>query len=224
MLIRIRRNLTYANVMATVAVFIALGGSAYAAAKITGRNVKNGSLTGRDVKNNSLTGKDVKRLGPADFKRGALPKGPPGSPGPAGPAGPGAKRFFVDTGVNLKDGVVFKNVDFEVFVACTPKKIEIVRQAPANVAVNGAYVYGAKNSSSPTTQTVSRFLDGGTGGGVNHELVTIAFGGQGSATGTATVQSYLPGSDTRHEYTVVGTIADEPGNNCAAYGSVIPAS
>jgi hypothetical protein len=31
---RIRRHLTYANVMATVAVFILLGGGAYAATKI----------------------------------------------------------------------------------------------------------------------------------------------------------------------------------------------
>jgi hypothetical protein len=61
----IRRRLTYANMMATIAVFIALGGSSYAALTITGRDVRNNSLTGRDVRNNSLTGRDVKegRLG-----------------------------------------------------------------------------------------------------------------------------------------------------------------
>ena len=36
------RRLTYSNVMATIAVFIALGGSSYAAVKITGKNVKDG--------------------------------------------------------------------------------------------------------------------------------------------------------------------------------------
>ena len=40
----LRRHLSYANVMATVAVFIALGGSSYAALKITGADVRNGSL------------------------------------------------------------------------------------------------------------------------------------------------------------------------------------
>ena len=37
MLSAVRARLTYANVMATAAVFIALGGSSYAALKVTGR-------------------------------------------------------------------------------------------------------------------------------------------------------------------------------------------
>jgi hypothetical protein len=62
---RIRSKLTYANVMATMAMFVALGGSSYAAIMITGKNVKNGSLTGKDIKRNSIGGKAVKesRLG-----------------------------------------------------------------------------------------------------------------------------------------------------------------
>ena len=60
-----RQRLTYANVMATLAVFIALGGSSYAALKVTGTNVKNGSLTYRDLKRNTLGGSRIKesRLG-----------------------------------------------------------------------------------------------------------------------------------------------------------------
>jgi hypothetical protein len=46
--------------MATVAVFIALGGSSYAALKITGRDVENGSLTNRDMKRNTLDGTRIK--------------------------------------------------------------------------------------------------------------------------------------------------------------------
>ena len=41
---RLRGKLTYANVMSTVAVFVALGGSSYAALSITGRDVRNLSL------------------------------------------------------------------------------------------------------------------------------------------------------------------------------------
>jgi hypothetical protein len=52
----LRRHLSYANVMATVAVFIALGGSSYAALKITGADVRNGSLSNRDLKRNTLDG------------------------------------------------------------------------------------------------------------------------------------------------------------------------
>ena len=65
--------------MAFVAV---IGGTAYAAALITGEDVKNNSLTGRDVRDNSLTKADLKgTLG----ARG--PRGPAGPTGPAGPPG-----------------------------------------------------------------------------------------------------------------------------------------
>jgi len=65
MLTRLRRHLTYANVMATLAVFIALGGSSYAAFTISGRNIKDRSITGKKLRHNTLTGVQIKesRLG-----------------------------------------------------------------------------------------------------------------------------------------------------------------
>jgi hypothetical protein len=63
---RLRRHLSYANVMATIAVFVALGGVSYAAATISGNKLikgsvgagklKSGTLTSSQVKANSLTG------------------------------------------------------------------------------------------------------------------------------------------------------------------------
>jgi hypothetical protein len=47
-------KLSYANVMATIAVFVAIGGSAYAALKVTGKDVVNESLTGKDIKHDTL--------------------------------------------------------------------------------------------------------------------------------------------------------------------------
>jgi hypothetical protein len=69
----IRRHLSYANVMATAAVFIALGGSSYAALKITGADVRNGSLSNRDLKKNTLDGSRIKetRLGKVPRARNA---------------------------------------------------------------------------------------------------------------------------------------------------------
>jgi hypothetical protein len=51
--------------MAAIAVFVAFGGSSYAALTITGREVKDSSLTGRDLKSNTLGGTRIKeaRLG-----------------------------------------------------------------------------------------------------------------------------------------------------------------
>jgi uncharacterized protein YjbI with pentapeptide repeats len=49
-----------ASILALIALFAALGGTSYAAATISGKQVKNGTLTGVDVKNKSLSGADVK--------------------------------------------------------------------------------------------------------------------------------------------------------------------
>jgi hypothetical protein len=77
----IRGHLTYANVMATIAVFVALGGGAYAITtaqknSVTSRSVKNSSLKGVDVLDESLTGSDV-REGTLSIG-GARPSGPAG--------------------------------------------------------------------------------------------------------------------------------------------------
>jgi hypothetical protein len=103
-----RSRLTYANVMATIAVFLALGGSSYAVVSITGRDVRNGSLTGADVKNSSLTGIDIRNrsLHAVDFKLGELPQGPQGVQGPQGPKGdPGATKAVVRTSSALGQAV-----------------------------------------------------------------------------------------------------------------------
>lgn len=66
MLSSILSRLSYANVVATLALFVALGGGAYAAIDLVGRNdiksrhVANNSLTGLDVHQNSLSGRDIR--------------------------------------------------------------------------------------------------------------------------------------------------------------------
>lgn len=82
----IRKHLSYANVMATLALFVSLGGGAYAALRIpadsignrqlkrnavTGEKVRNASLTGADVKPDSLTGSDIK---PGSLTASVLPQ------------------------------------------------------------------------------------------------------------------------------------------------------
>ncbi len=60
-----RRRLTYSNVMATVAVFVALGGSSYAVTRISGSQLKDNSVAGEKLKHNTLGGTRIKesRLG-----------------------------------------------------------------------------------------------------------------------------------------------------------------
>src|SRR5881296_1014743 len=74
MLARIRAGLSYANVMATIAVFLALGGGAYAALKlpknsvgskqikkraVTKAKLHKGAVDGSKVKDHSLTGRQI---------------------------------------------------------------------------------------------------------------------------------------------------------------------
>jgi hypothetical protein len=84
--------------VALTALAISLGGTSYAAVKITGKNVRNSSLTGADIKNGSVTSKDVRNgsLLARDFKAGELrtgsggatgATGATGAPGPAGSQG-----------------------------------------------------------------------------------------------------------------------------------------
>ncbi len=50
----IRRHLTYANVAATLALVVALSGSAYAANLITSRQIKNGTIQNADIHNHTI--------------------------------------------------------------------------------------------------------------------------------------------------------------------------
>ena len=116
-----RSKLTYANVTATLALFLALGGSSYAVVQYTGKNIQDGSLTTKDVKNRSL----LKR----DFKRGQLPAGAKGDQGAQGvqgergtqgekgndgsPGAPGSAAAYakVDASGNLYAPPYSKNID-----------------------------------------------------------------------------------------------------------------
>src|SRR3954452_3629284 len=60
MLALLRDRLTYANVVPTLALFVALGGSSYAGLSITSKDVKNRSLKGGDLKKDTVTGTEIK--------------------------------------------------------------------------------------------------------------------------------------------------------------------
>ncbi len=82
---RVRRpELSYANVMSSIAVFLALGGTSYAVAKnsIGERHLKANAVTSPKIKDGSVTTAD---LAPGAMLSG--PRGPRGEQGPAGQTG-----------------------------------------------------------------------------------------------------------------------------------------
>lgn len=81
-----RPRLTYANVMASAAAFIALGGTSYAVTQLPRNSVgtpqlKSAAVTGAKVRNGSIGSADL-----ASAARGQ--RGPRGGIGPSGPSGP----------------------------------------------------------------------------------------------------------------------------------------
>lgn len=83
---QIRKRLTYANVMSTIAVFLLLGGATAFAATHLPKN----SVGPKQIRKNAVNSAKVKNhsLRAVDFKKGQLPQGPQGPQGEKGDTGP----------------------------------------------------------------------------------------------------------------------------------------
>lgn len=80
----IRKRLTFANVVACLALFVSLGGASYAATQLPKNSVGSGQ-----IKKDAVTGVKVKdgSLRAADLEAGQIPAGPAGQTGAQGPRG-----------------------------------------------------------------------------------------------------------------------------------------
>jgi hypothetical protein len=58
---RLLRHLSFSNVIAMLALFVALGGAAYAGTTINGSSIKNGSIGGGKLKNETITANKLKK-------------------------------------------------------------------------------------------------------------------------------------------------------------------
>jgi hypothetical protein len=90
---RVRPRLTYANVIASLALFIALGGASYAAVQIPKASVgtkqlKRNAVTSPKVKPGSLLVSDFRASQRSQLRGPAGPEGPRGATGPEGLHGP----------------------------------------------------------------------------------------------------------------------------------------
>src|SRR5439155_10908263 len=99
MIRRLQGRLTYANVTATIALFIALGGTSYAALRLPRNSVgsaqiRAGAVRSSEVKDRSLALRDL-----SPQARSAL-RGSAGPMGPQGPAGAPATRYFAVMNAN----------------------------------------------------------------------------------------------------------------------------
>jgi hypothetical protein len=157
----IRKRLTFSNVIAVIALFVALGGGAYAAVKLPANSVgtkqlKKNAVTGKKIASNAVTSGKVKdgSLLKTDFAAGQLPAGPQGpqglqgiqgakgdkgdkgDTGDTGPAGP-----FPDT---LPTGKTVKGAYYQIFTATAASQFM------------GAFIsYVYKPAATPTVHVIS---------------------------------------------------------------------
>ena len=130
MLSRLRGRLTYANVIATVALFLALGGSSYAALKLPKNSVgskqlKANAVTTAKVKAGSLLTSDFRSSQRSRLRGPAGAKGDQGAPGPV-------------TG-NLPSGATVRGV----------YNVDFVPQAADEIS-GGSISFGLRLASKPT--------------------------------------------------------------------------
>jgi hypothetical protein len=74
---RLRDRLSYANVVATLALFVALGGTSYAVLQVGSDDVVDNSLRSKDVRNNTLRSRDLhdRTIQARDVRRDSLGSG-----------------------------------------------------------------------------------------------------------------------------------------------------
>jgi hypothetical protein len=180
---RFKRHLTYANVMATVAVFIALGGSSYAAVRLSANSVGSrqikrdavkaseiarSAVESAEVRNGSLRSVDFARLpigakgekgtvGPRGLKG---VQGDRGATGPRGPAGADAATSLVVHLAPVTD--VAAGSSTTIIAHCNPGERAVgggvsfqPPQAAPFVQVTGSYPDPNTEGSTPTSWNVS---------------------------------------------------------------------
>jgi hypothetical protein len=155
---RLRGKLTYANVMATVAVFIALGGGAYAATQLPKNSVgtkqlRKNSVTPAKIKNRAVTPAKVSPETLAQLK-GA--QGPTGSTGPAGPS----------------DAYIDRQEAIQPIGVGTPTQVAALSLSP------GSYTFAAKliadNDTVGETSRIECTLDDPNGNHIDFTKVRLA--------------------------------------------------
>jgi hypothetical protein len=180
---KIKRHLTYANVMATLALFIALGGSSYAAVRLSANSVGSrqikrdavkeseiakSAVESAEVRNGSLRSVDFARmpLG-AKGEKGALGprglKGVQGDRGPTGPHGPAGADAATSLMVHLAPAVdVAAGGSTTINAPCNPGERAVgggvsfqPPEAAQYVQVTGSYPGPNTEGSTPTSWSSS---------------------------------------------------------------------
>ena len=176
----IRRRLTYANVISTLALFTALGGGAFAASKFVTRGgvvrlcVSRGGAV-RVLKVRQRCGRGKTEV-PVDQTG---PRGQTGSPGPPGPHGNGA-NYTAGTGLSL-NGTAFSanlsQVQARLGACASDQVLQSVDQSGSPTCIR-VHAYSAQGGNGSLTAAIA--VPAGNWVVIGEETVTISATGGGS--------------------------------------------
>ena len=166
---RVLARLTYANVVATLALFLSLGGAAYAGAKIGSADIKNHSIGAIDIKDDSLTA-------------GQLAQGSVGSSEVIDHS-----LRLIDLNGTVKDA--FKKTVFQTHVG--PGAAITIPASPSSVDVASLSVPAGGYLLSATVHVQGPLTDNGNGGSPPVEVeCTMGETGATSANTTVAVEDF----------------------------------
>jgi hypothetical protein len=212
---RLRSHLTYANVMATLAVFLVLGGGAYAAFhlprnSVRSKNIVNGSVGSADLRDNGVRGKDVLTgtIRSSDVGNGSLLSSDlkPGTlPSPDTPAQLLSKLTTVDGPGSGLDADTLGGVPYDQFLQGRGSEEDVAAGAVAGASIDtvqeianvGKLTLTCATPAQPNVRYTNEsgdnqrvFVDDGSGASVSQVLAA------GNA--TADSQAGTSTNDARH--------------------------
>ncbi len=217
----IRSRLTYANVVASIALFLALSGGAYAAFKLPRNSVGAAQLRRGAVTPQKLAHSTLSRL--TGLKGAPGPKGDPGSPGPQGDPGPAGATGPQGPGATAFSGQLPQDVNWQhlsttvlgvtLSVQCDSTGVSLLVENPVG-ASGAADVSGFWNPSTNAT-TVNNVLSPGAG---------ISLGEVPNLVTSLLVYADANGKDARLSLYLRKPNTDFNPNVCVYRGMVTPAS
>ena len=241
---RLGPRLSYANVMATLAVFLGLGGGAYAAVSLPARSVDTQHIKRQAVTRSKLADRAVdthqlarravtlKRLSRgvrARLTRVGRP-GLQGPPGPAGAAGPSARRinFLTDATASPSPTTVLDVEGFQLAAACVLDggnvRLDLTLTSSEDAIAQDMFsVDQGTDPGDPNTQSFAS-----TG---NIQIPLVADVGFATGPPPVTAPDYLRAiatvivsSDSRTITLNVASIADAGAEQCSVAGTAVSAT
>jgi hypothetical protein len=167
-----------------MALFVALGGTSYAAAKLPKNSVGTSQIKKNGVRSADVKNRSLKKV---DFKKGQLPQGEQGPQGPQGPQG--------QPGQNGQNGVI-GNVTVQRTDVALPDNSTVAAEATCPTgqkAISGGASV-AETSSNDIKMMVSRPGNGGLNPNDGEQFANTwrsVYRNPAGGTGAATIRAYV---------------------------------